>query len=394
MAEVRGVDGKAVLDTEEGTLTFMFSGVAALAAKKKASPRSIPLHAVEAVDFKAPTNWRSGYLRVRLVGATSPPPPATSDVNALGLGAGRRIAEAQEFAARLGDVVASAEPKRSDPALLATAPHAPASSAGPDGVVSFADDAVTLIHKGIGLPKMKKDASPRVIPLGAVESVEYTEGSFIRPGVLRLRLRGEDGYAHDARNDLNAISLFQDKTGAAFVEALKEAVAAADPVEGWTSEAGTAPAPQYRPTKAPRDKTPRAGTAPAPQYRPTKAPREYAPKVRAQKFAGVTLQGDMITYKRQSQPVAGVKAEVESVGQLRQRTTATRVAAGTIVGGPIGAVVGGLLRKKVDDRQLFLLIDGPKYAWAIPVDVTKKHQTKAREFAAKVTTAGKQQADD
>lgn len=104
-------------------------------------------------------------------------------------------------------------------------------------------------------------------------------------------------------------------------------------------------------------------------------------------FAGVTLQGDTVSFKRESQPVNGVQAVVETAGELRKRSTITRTLGGGVLFGPAGAVVGALFRKKKDARELYLLIDGPKYAWVVEVSPSKG--AAARKFAAAVNTAAK-----
>ena len=105
-------------------------------------------------------------------------------------------------------------------------------------------------------------------------------------------------------------------------------------------------------------------------------------------FEGVRLQGDRISHRSQSQPVAGVTAVVESAGELQRRATLTRTVAGGLVFGPAGAVVGALFKKKVDTRELYLLIDGERFAWAVKLN--PKRGAAARRFAATVNTAARQ----
>lgn len=103
-------------------------------------------------------------------------------------------------------------------------------------------------------------------------------------------------------------------------------------------------------------------------------------RVKPEKFSGIRLEGETITYEKDTQPLAGVTASVESVGAIRQRATLTR----TLGTGGLGLF---LFKKKVDDRDLFLTIEGPAFQWLIDVD--PKKQKDAREFAAKVNTAAK-----
>lgn len=113
----------------------------------------------------------------------------------------------------------------------------------------------------------------------------------------------------------------------------------------------------------------------------------HVPRTVDAEFGGVTLGPGTISYKGEQQALAGVTATVETAGQIRRRFTATRLAAGTVALGPIGFVLGAMARKKVDDRELYLLIDGPHYAWSVAVDPAMGAQ--AREFAARIHTAGK-----
>lgn len=75
------------------------------------------------------------------------------------------------------------------------------------------------------------------------------------------------------------------------------------------------------------------------------------------------------------------------MGQVRDRATLTRVAGGALVAGPVGAVVGALLRKRVDERQAWLVVTGDQYDWVVEVRPTQLGQ--AREFAAAINAAAR-----
>lgn len=77
-------------------------------------------------------------------------------------------------------------------------------------------------------------------------------------------------------------------------------------------------------------------------------------------------------------PLPGVRASVESVGQLSRRITATRLVA-------VG-VFALALQKKQDDRSVFLTIEGPGVAIVREIRVSGSPgvQRSAREFAAVV----------
>lgn len=79
-----------------------------------------------------------------------------------------------------------------------------------------------------------------------------------------------------------------------------------------------------------------------------------------------------------SYPLAGIRAFVEDVGQLSSRVTLTRVA--------FTGVFALALRKRHDNRSVFLTIEGPAVAIVreIRVSVDRRVQRTAREFAAAV----------
>jgi hypothetical protein len=95
-------------------------------------------------------------------------------------------------------------------------------------------------------------------------------------------------------------------------------------------------------------------------------PKEY-------RFGGVTLVGDdRIESKQGGGPVTGAHATVETLGQIRGRRTIKTL---------------GLHQKKIDEREVFLTIEGE--GWEISVEVDSKDGAEAREFAARVNTASK-----
>ncbi|GEL19345.1 hypothetical protein [Pseudonocardia asaccharolytica] len=98
--------------------------------------------------------------------------------------------------------------------------------------------------------------------------------------------------------------------------------------------------------------------------------------------AGVVLDGDEVVWNGERRPVAGVSAVVDTAGNINRRVTATRLVA-------VG-VFALALKKKQDDREVFLLVDGPEFQWV--VDVPPAKLAAARSFAARLTTAGRRAA--
>jgi hypothetical protein len=95
-------------------------------------------------------------------------------------------------------------------------------------------------------------------------------------------------------------------------------------------------------------------------------------------FAGIEIKDDRIESAQGGGPIAGARATVDAAGQLTARITATRL----VLTGPLA--LG--LRKKVDHRELYLIVEGG--GWAISAAVDPDHGTKARAFAARINAAG------
>ena len=97
-------------------------------------------------------------------------------------------------------------------------------------------------------------------------------------------------------------------------------------------------------------------------------------------FAGITFTDTEIQLGDDVRPLAGVTVAVEASGSINRRVTATRLVAGGIVGGL-------LFRKKQDDRDIVMLVDGPEFQWLIPIH--PKGIAAARAYAARVNTAAR-----
>lgn len=104
---------------------------------------------------------------------------------------------------------------------------------------------------------------------------------------------------------------------------------------------------------------------------------------------------------RAVEPLAGVTAYVESAGGIDRRLSVSRTAGGALLLGPLGAVLGGIAKKKTSNEQLFLIVEGPTFAWSEEIRLEKgmgastinqDKQKKARKFAAKITSAGRKSA--
>lgn len=100
-------------------------------------------------------------------------------------------------------------------------------------------------------------------------------------------------------------------------------------------------------------------------------------------FAGVELHTEgFVRYRGEQQDVASCHATVDTAGSVRDRATLTRVLGGAVVAGPVGAIVGGLLRKRVDERQVLLVVAGDRYDWV--VEVPARLLGEAHRFAGRL----------
>lgn len=114
---------------------------------------------------------------------------------------------------------------------------------------------------------------------------------------------------------------------------------------------------------------------------------------RLRRCRGVTLYERTIATPQGTVPLIGVRAHVDTAGNLAvtKRATLTRTGAGFLVAGPVGAVVGGAgfkKTKKIDTRELYLRIESPRLSCVVkcPPD----QGARIRSFAAAINTAAAQ----
>lgn len=123
------------------------------------------------------------------------------------------------------------------------------------------------------------------------------------------------------------------------------------------------------------------------------------------RFRGVKLdkKAGTVSYRpgmrTETFPVAGVEAWVETSGQVDRRLSLTRTGVGALALGPLGAILGGLSKKKIDQTDAFLLVRGPEFGWVVdvaPKEASRKRRSqllkKAHRFGLQVTSAGTQTA--
>ena len=89
-------------------------------------------------------------------------------------------------------------------------------------------------------------------------------------------------------------------------------------------------------------------------------------------------------------PIAGCVAEFEAGDAPAMTTTAGRVAAGLVIAGPVGAIVGGIWKKDQSKSYINVtLADGNM----IIADVPSSKSTSAREFVKKINEASEAYTD-
>lgn len=109
-------------------------------------------------------------------------------------------------------------------------------------------------------------------------------------------------------------------------------------------------------------------------------------------YGGLTLtETNMFTSSATIPLTSDITASVETAGNLavKSRSTLTRIAAGGLLFGPAGAIVGGVAKKSsnVDKRELYLLIEGDSFSELI---VCKPDDgAKVRQFAIQIKQSAK-----
>jgi hypothetical protein len=107
-------------------------------------------------------------------------------------------------------------------------------------------------------------------------------------------------------------------------------------------------------------------------------------------YAGYVLYELWIQTPHGEGPVAGTTATCDTAGNIamKSRATLTRMAAGGLLLGPLGAILslGFKKHKTVDQRELYILVEGPSVASVVQCPVNQG--LAARQFAAAAVTAG------
>jgi hypothetical protein len=180
--EAKGGEGRIEFDGD--TIAFVW-GYAAPEARRWQKRRTLPLAAIEGIEFVNPGTMRGGWLRFRVTGA-EPVAKPSRDPDAFQVepgAAGRPLLVAAAVLAALQRSRSDAgarpvTPRRIDGAPIG--PRPPVFLAGLHGHAGFDGAVVTVAARG----------ATRRIPLAAVDWVELVDSGPGRPGWVRVHLAG------------------------------------------------------------------------------------------------------------------------------------------------------------------------------------------------------------
>lgn len=103
--------------------------------------------------------------------------------------------------------------------------------------------------------------------------------------------------------------------------------------------------------------------------------RELVKNSRAH-LLGLVVTDDEVVYGDHRVPLAGARAEVEALGDIERRVTATRLAT--------TGLFAFALKKKRDHRSLFLVVTGRGDGFRMPI--FRSQESQARDLAVKINS--------
>lgn len=228
---------------------------------------------------------------------------------------------------------------------------------GVDGTATLEADGITLEFKGFTADKTKKQASPVHVPYAAIDSVDLKIPGIFKSGHIRLVTDGvaELPPAKDPRTLLISTDDWRN-----FVADLRASIKAGR----YTHETrtGIKPTPAKEPTKWQKFSTTMDDRTPAATLGKYKV------------MLNGRLDGPGVNGRTASSAI------FEHGAQSGSRVTATRVVAGAVAAGPVGAVVGGLAKKRGKDK-VYVTVTFEDGATMI-IDAPAKEERAARKFTA------------
>jgi hypothetical protein len=251
---------------------------------------------------------------------------------------------------------------------------------GIEGRATLGDDSVVLAFDSKLALAEKQAASPNIIPLKHVLDIDFAAPTLWKPGHLRIIMRDGQERAK-LHSDTFAVQLGAGrrlKEAQDFVAQLRVAVEA---VEYEVPEPAEQPTAVTKQTVTFKDVV--AG------FREINAAYDDGKKSNAS-FRGIVLGGRTIWKGGKSWPASECDIVIDTGANVGSRVTATRVAAGALLAGPAGALIGSIAKK--DRSTIYLTLITPDDMFI--EQVSGLDEAKAREFANKVKRAGMLQAKE
>jgi hypothetical protein len=253
-----------------------------------------------------------------------------------------------------------------------------------EGSAALTEDSVVLSFHSVIAGAAKKVVSPRVIPLVHVREVDFVAPTVWKPGHLRIIMRADQERVNPM-NDTFAVQLGAGrrlKEAQEFAARLQEAV---DAVEYEAPEAQEAPAPSNEIVQAPR------ATFKDWVKSVQEAGESYEDIKKSNgSFRGLILSGRTLRKGGKSWPASECEIIIDAGANVSARVTGTRVAAGALLAGTTGALIGSIAKK--DRSAVYMTVITPDDMFL--EKVSGLDEAKAREFANKVKRARMLQAKE
>lgn len=201
----------------------------------------------------------------------------------------------------------------------------------------------------------RKSENPWIVPFGAIESIDFTPKTFLEKPRLRLFLHDRAGYNPGIGADLNTVT--GGKNDEPALAQLRDVIEAARRGAGGV-------------VAGPVRKQPYRGQVVAP--------------VGAVKFGDLILDGSTIYCAGEAVALGRARAEILDADAARSRVTATRVVAGAVLAGPVGALIGGMAKKSTGRVYVVVTCDDGRI---LSGDAPSKAMGSASELVTKINMA-------
>jgi hypothetical protein len=241
-----------------------------------------------------------------------------------------------------------------------------------EGRATLADDTVTLTFDSkMGAMPAKKEVSPRIIPLVHVREVDFVAPTVWKPGYLRIIMRADQERVNPM-HDTHTVQLGAGRRLKEAQEFVAQLQAGVDAVEY------EAPEPSGEVVRVPptfKDMMKGAQEA-------GDAYNDFKKSTGA--FRGLTLSGRTLSKGFRSWPASECEIVIDTGANVSSRVTGTRVAAGALLAGTTGALIGAIAKK--DRSAVYMTVVTPDDMFL--EKVSGLDEVKARDFAMKVKRAG------